>query len=246
MANTVLYKSHVEPFVRAELERIHGRAFSSQTLQLITGGTHEFDAVSEDGSIVTSIKSLSGKTAGGNRPAAKYSTCLAELYFLSLVESPRRILVLTTPDWHTMFVRYMKDRLAPGLEIELIKLSDDLQAQVDRVKDLASGEVSPLPQGDDGKVDSSSRGDTYSEKDGCRQEILDAARHFHSLGQADFSPDEMLSYLHDRGTVYEDSTIRTHVCSVMCANAPENHLTTYDDLERVGRARYRLINSVPD
>ena len=44
----------------------------------------------------------------------------------------------------------------------------------------------------------------------------------------------------NQGTEHEESTIRTHVCSVMCANAPTNHMTTYDDLERVSHGRYRL------
>jgi hypothetical protein len=125
MANTNYYKSHVEPFVRTELERIHGVPFTSQHLTLTTGAKHEFDAVSVDRQIVASIKSLSGKTSGGKRPAAKYSTCLAELYFLSLVAAPKRILVLTTPDWHTMFVTYIEGRQHPGVEIELIKLPPD-------------------------------------------------------------------------------------------------------------------------
>ena len=145
MANTNYYKTHVEPFVLAELQRIHRVAFASQVLTLTTGGTHEFDAVAADGSIVASIKSLSGKTAGGKRPAAKYATCLAELYVLSLVAAPKRILVLTTPDWHTMFVRYIEGRLVPGVDIELLKLSPELQGEVDRVTALASGEVS-LPR----------------------------------------------------------------------------------------------------
>jgi hypothetical protein len=70
--------------------------------------------------------------------------CLAELYFLSLVQAPKRMLVLTTPDWHTMFMRYIKGRLAPGLKVELIKLSPEVQAEVDKIRDVASGEVSPL------------------------------------------------------------------------------------------------------
>lgn len=144
MANSTFYKTHVEPHVRAELERIHGVRFESKVLTLISGGTHEFDAVATDGSIVASIKSHSGKTARGKRPAAKYQACLAEVYFLSLVDAPKRVLVLTTPDWHEMFVRYIKGRLAPGVEIELLKLSPELQAQVDKIRDVASDEVSPL------------------------------------------------------------------------------------------------------
>lgn len=144
MADTSYYKTHVEPFVRGELERLHRRPFSSQILRLPTGGTHEFDAVAEDRSIVASIKSLSGNTASGKRPAGKYASCLAELYFLTLVDAPRRILVLTTPSLHTMFARYMQGRLHPGLEIELIVVPPEIQAEVDRIKNIASGEVSPL------------------------------------------------------------------------------------------------------
>lgn len=144
MANTNYYKTHVEPYVRSELERIHGVRFVSKVLPLTTGGTHEFDAVAEDGSIVASIKSLSAKTARGRRPAAKYHNCLAELYFLSLVDAPKRILVLTTPEWHTMFAKYIEGRLSPGLGIQLVKLSSELQSEVDKIRDTASEEVSPL------------------------------------------------------------------------------------------------------
>lgn len=144
MANTNYYKTHVEPYVREALERIHGVPFTSRVLELTTGGTHEFDAVSEGGSIVASIKSLSAKTSGGKRPAAKYHNCVAELYYLSLVVAPRRILVLTTPTWHEMFTKYIKGRLAPGIEVELITLSSELQAKVDAIRDLASNEVSAL------------------------------------------------------------------------------------------------------
>ncbi|HEV2738710.1 MAG TPA: hypothetical protein VGU66_09040 [Candidatus Elarobacter sp.] len=144
MADTSYYKTHVEPFVRAELQRLHGQPFLSRTLRLPTGGTHEFDAVSDDGSIVASIKSLSGKTSGGKRPAGKYAACLAELYFLTLVDAPVRMLVLTTPSLHTMFVRYMEGRLHPGVKIELIVVSPEIQGQIDRIRDVASDEVSPL------------------------------------------------------------------------------------------------------
>lgn len=77
-------------------------------------------------------------------------------------------------------------------------------------------------------------------RDGCREEVILAARKIHSLGRADFSPAEIISAMRAAGSFYADSTIRTHVASRMCANAPNNHGTTYDDLERVGPGRYRL------
>ena len=43
-----------------------------------------------------------------------------------------------------------------------------------------------------------------------------------------------------RPSGYAESTIRTHVTSRMCGNAPDNHAVTYDDLVRIDAGRYRL------
>lgn len=244
MADTSIYKTHVEPYVRAELERRYGVKFESRVLTLSAGGTHEFDAVSVDGSIVASIKSHSGKTATGRRPAAKYQACVAEMYFLSLVDAPKRFLVLTTPDWHEMFVRYAEGRRHPDVEILLVALPGDVQAEVDKVRDLASIEVSVVKESATAVPPTHAMADDLDESqssgDGCREEVLAAARHIHALGQADFTPDDVVRYLRQQKSPYSESTIRTHVVSRMCANAPDNHATTYADLERVARARYRL------
>jgi hypothetical protein len=45
------------------------------------------------------------------------------------------------------------------------------------------------------------------------------------------------------GTEYRESTIRAHVTSRMCADAPDNHARVFDDLERVDGGRYRLRRS---
>ena len=47
-----------------------------------------------------------------------------------------------------------------------------------------------------------------------------------------------------RGSGYPASTIRTMVTAHMCHNAPDNAVTTYDDLERVerGAAHGRLLD----
>ncbi len=76
--------------------------------------------------------------------------------------------------------------------------------------------------------------------DGCREEVLAAARRIHAAGHADFSPSEIVRQMQRDGTKYEESTIRTHVVSRMCADAPNNHGTTYADLERVAHGRYRI------
>lgn len=75
----------------------------------------------------------------------------------------------------------------------------------------------------------------------ARSEILRAARHLAATSpDGTFSTEEIVKHLTAEGTRYPESTIRTHVISSMCSNAPVNHATTYNDLERVARGRYRL------
>jgi rhamnose utilization protein RhaD (predicted bifunctional aldolase and dehydrogenase) len=54
-----------------------------------------------------------------------------------------------------------------------------------------------------------------------------------------FTVEDVVRELARRGSRCPDSTIRTHVVSRMCSNAPDHHAVTYDDLERVGDGRYR-------
>ena len=60
-----------------------------------------------------------------------------------------------------------------------------------------------------------------------------------------FNADDVVRELARQGSSYQESTIRTHVASVMCADAPVHHQNHTNDLRRVGRARYALINPVP-
>jgi DNA-binding FadR family transcriptional regulator len=76
---------------------------------------------------------------------------------------------------------------------------------------------------------------------GAREDILSAARDLAARSHdSTFTLRDVIAELSRRGTAYTESTIRTHVTSRMCANAPDNHGTVHDDLERVDRGRYRL------
>jgi hypothetical protein len=144
VANTRYLTIQVEDYVRQRLEDVHGSTFSKQMLPLNTGGSHEFDAVSDDGRIVASIKAASGRTKTGKYPSGKVNGCLAELYYLSLVDATTRILILTAPGFHEILVKKVEGALAPGISIELIQLPSGMQVDVDRVVAEASREVSPL------------------------------------------------------------------------------------------------------
>ena len=73
----------------------------------------------------------------------------------------------------------------------------------------------------------------------AREQILAAIGRI-TTGSADsFTVSDIVAELTTSGTDLAASTIRTHVTSRMCGDSPDNHGTTYDDLERVGRGVYR-------
>lgn len=82
---------------------------------------------------------------------------------------------------------------------------------------------------------------TPPEPRSARDEILATARKL--AGQSadgTFTLIDVLTEMRRAGSRYAESTIRTHVTSRMCADAPSHHARTYDDLERLGSGRYRL------
>jgi hypothetical protein len=133
----------VEAYVRGHLAEEFGQAFAAEVLALRTGGRHEFDAAAADKSVVASIKSSSGLTSGGNMPNGKVNDCLAELYYLTLVDAPIRKLVLTTPAFFDMFTRRTIGALSVDVEVVCVPLPPDIQAKVNSVVLAASREVTP-------------------------------------------------------------------------------------------------------
>ena len=74
----------------------------------------------------------------------------------------------------------------------------------------------------------------------ARSEILEAIP---AVQRSDgtFTLASIVRELRRRKSRYAEGTIRTHVVSRMCANAPANHAVTYDDLEKVDPGVYRLL-----
>lgn len=78
-------------------------------------------------------------------------------------------------------------------------------------------------------------------KQTCRDEILEAIRSILSRsGRDSFDVDEVVREMSARGTSYSENTIRTHIGSRMCSNAPDHHAVAHKDLVRVDRGVYRL------
>jgi hypothetical protein len=152
MADSSIFKTEVEPYIRQRLTEIYSCPFkpTAVSVQLTTGGDHEFDAVSEDGTIIVGVKSNSGKTKSGRQASASVLACIAELYYLSLIRAQHRILVVTDEDMFKILERKITSgrQLAPGIQIEYVALSKDLIAKTLEFKPVAQAEVSPLPLND--------------------------------------------------------------------------------------------------
>ena len=77
----------------------------------------------------------------------------------------------------------------------------------------------------------------------CRDEILTCANKIiQRSGINEFSLQEIIVFMKSIGTNYKEGTIRTHVTSRMCANAPKHHAVKYDDFERISHGLYKLKN----
>lgn len=141
MANTSYLRYSVEPWVRGQLAARYGRTFEARSLTLNSGGAHEFDAVSDDETVIASIKANSGLTSGANHPTGKVATCVNEIYYLTLVAAPARLLVLTNPEFFEIFQRVMAGKIASGIDVMLVPLPLEMQDIVDGVTRKASDEM---------------------------------------------------------------------------------------------------------
>ncbi len=77
----------------------------------------------------------------------------------------------------------------------------------------------------------------------CREQVLRAARAvMRQAGRETFTAAEVVGHLKAEGSSYSENTIRTHVNSRMCLDAPANHDVVYPDFRRVARGQYRLVS----
>lgn len=75
----------------------------------------------------------------------------------------------------------------------------------------------------------------------CREQILIAVQHIITAkNQNEFTISEILQYLKEQNSPYKESTIRTHISSRMCSNAPKYHAITYNDFTHIKPSVYAL------
>lgn len=76
----------------------------------------------------------------------------------------------------------------------------------------------------------------------CREAVIEAFIRLEQRNhRKEFGLEEVLKEVLAVTKEYKESTIRTHISSRMCVQAPLNHATKFENLDRVDVGRYRRI-----
>jgi len=143
MADTRI-QLEVEDWVRRNwMPTQYGSKFSRERLSLRSGGVFDFDAVSEDRSIVATISTSGARTSGGNQGSGKILKLRSDMLFLTMVEAKRRIIILTEQDMCDQCDKeFAGGRVPPEIEFVSAVIPDELRARLVAARLKASGEFS--------------------------------------------------------------------------------------------------------
>ena len=123
-----------------------GGRFSKKRLELRSGGRFEFDAVSDDNNLVISIATNGGVTSGGKKATPKLHKIRSDALFLLLVETERRMIVLSG---RLMFDLVQKEvdagRFPFEVETLLIELPIEIEQSLISARKTAAEEVTRFP-----------------------------------------------------------------------------------------------------
>lgn len=141
MADTRI-QLEVEDWVRRHWMAPHfGMKFSRERLRLRSGGVFDFDAVSEDHSVVATISTSGSKTAGGKNAVGKMLKLRSDMLFLTMVEAKRRIIILTERDMCDQCEREVAGGRVPAeIEFACAVIPDELRVRLVAARLKASGE----------------------------------------------------------------------------------------------------------
>lgn len=137
-----------EEWIRKEWMPVEfGRIFYPERFRLSTGGVFDFDAVSEDKSIIALISTSGASTASGKNGVGKLFKIRSDVLFLILAEADRKLIILTEKD---MLDRCLQERnsgmLPHNIEFHLAEIPEELKARLKKARAKASSEVSPSQQ----------------------------------------------------------------------------------------------------
>jgi hypothetical protein len=134
----------VEDWVRRNwMETHYGTKFSRERLRLRSGGVFDFDAVSEDLSIIATISTSGAKTSTGKYAVGKILKLRSDMLFLTQVDAKRRIIVLTERDMCDQCNKeFAAGRVPKEIEFVCADIPSDLRARLVKGREKASGESS--------------------------------------------------------------------------------------------------------
>jgi hypothetical protein len=142
MADTSV-QIEVEDWVRRKwMPEQFGMKFSRERLRLRSGGVFDFDAVSDDETIVATISTSGAKTSGGKYAVGKILKLRSDMLFLTMVEAKRRIVVLTERDMCDQCEKEVAGgRVPPEIEFVCVMLPEELNRRLIAARMKASVEL---------------------------------------------------------------------------------------------------------
>lgn len=121
-----------------------GKEFFRERVKLSSGGVFDFDAVTQDRTIVATISTSGSRTASGKHAVGKVMKIRSDLYFLLLADAERRLCVLTERDMYDWCLQEVKlGRVPRSIEFMHVDLPADLRNKLAASRAVASREVSP-------------------------------------------------------------------------------------------------------
>lgn len=147
MADTSIQMEAEAWVVREALPAVYHQAFSKGGVPLIWGGAFEFDAVSDDRTIVACVSTSVARTAGNKLAVGKIQKIKADtLYLLNAANMKRRVLVFTDESMLSHFAKERKAGRFPAdaeIELRLVRLPSGLATRLAEARAVASAEVTP-------------------------------------------------------------------------------------------------------
>ena len=135
----------VADWVREEwLPGQFGQPFDKQQMPLSSGGVYQFNAVSEDHTIIAAISTSGATTASGNLAVGKLLHIRSDMFFLLLVNEVRRVVVLTELDMYKLCLKERSNGRVP-LSIEFLhaEIPEGLRERLENAATAASREMLP-------------------------------------------------------------------------------------------------------
>lgn len=129
---------------RTWLGKQFGTQFTRDRVTLEPGGQFDFDAVSDDRSVICTISTSTSKTRSGNYAVGKMMKLRADMLFLLMAPARQRIVVLTSKDMYEQCMKEKQNGRVPS-QIGFLhaELPPELAGKLAAAQQMASDEVSP-------------------------------------------------------------------------------------------------------